>query len=285
MATRKTAVKRRRQEWPKDSTAIEGLANNLPSDSATTIIQPIHAPAASTTSTILVGFLSLPPELRTKVYRYAFVSRQLVKFPQSEQESEDWSIRYAFRQLVRLDEQEQNWPKWCFPLSAQLLRTCTTCLVEGRAILYGENAFQAFQPGMVSSFIRKRVGNTWNFDLIKHVVIGVENDDWPRRFCPLGRWSVYDLSTLANLETVRIWGCHAVDHKIQTAADCMAESIIKKIRVVMAPWPFSNGASIIALTRMSPRVKIYLLVLVTDCDKEDLVSFVLILKVNNFLVL
>jgi hypothetical protein len=208
-------------------------------------------PSTATDPVQKLGFFALPPELRVKIYRHAFVTSRRISFPQERKS------RRVFT----------DWTKWHFPLSAQPLWTCKTCLVEGCSILYEENTFQATRPGAISNFIRRRVGNAYYFILIKHVAIGSRSRDWANYWIS-NKWGILELRALENLVAIQIM-LPTFRLDIKTSAVCNSTSIISVLEA-----RFQNGGrSVNALVQMSSKVQISLKLEVIGPDPNKQVNF------------
>jgi hypothetical protein len=220
----------------------------IESDSAVLTPATIASTASSATGpTQKLGFLSLPPELRIKIYRYAFVDLR--------------GITFSSVPVMSFRENLVEWEGWCYLLSAQLLRTCKTCLIEGRRILYEENEFVATCPGMLSIFIHRRIGNSWYLTLIKHVIITTGN------YWTLGnsnKWSLQDLINLDNLETIKIELFSVTQHRIITAAGYRSALVLAEVRGLLKS-NFTAPHAIMSFVRLSSRVQIYLtMIMISD---------------------
>jgi hypothetical protein len=114
-----------------------------------------------------IGFLSLPPELRLKIYRYLFVMDSHLRIPEPIQIKRD-----------RISSQPQS-PQAAqrdpivVKADSQFLRCCKTVYIEGLPVLYGENNFTTYYVGSFLEFTKT---------LSKSSLLTIRYLDLPRRF-------------------------------------------------------------------------------------------------------
>lgn len=82
-----------------------------------------------------ISFLSLPPELRIKVYEYALISP---------------SSMYEITDTLCTDQKKSSHRK---PIVTALLKTCRTIAYEAAPILYGRNCFKATNSAPFSQWL------------------------------------------------------------------------------------------------------------------------------------
>ncbi|KAG8527358.1 uncharacterized protein KY384_007510 [Bacidia gigantensis] len=126
-----------------------------------------------------LGFLDLPPEIRTVVYRHLLVRHKRILWPQK--------VIGAWLLL------ETIVPKWCwgplhrghdYDLQSAILATCKTIYQEALPVLYGENVFGLFEDWIYDSYrledtLKDPLGS--NFSLLKNVYIELDRlEEYPR---------------------------------------------------------------------------------------------------------
>ncbi|KAF2424248.1 hypothetical protein EJ08DRAFT_420153 [Tothia fuscella] len=101
-----------------------------------------------------LSFLDLPAELRVRIYRICFILGPI--------EILDIS--------TNIPPDNEGYAYHIISASAQLLRTCKTCCIEGKAILYGENTY-FFPYSASASYFLSRKPFSHELLTIKHVQI------------------------------------------------------------------------------------------------------------------
>jgi hypothetical protein len=151
-----------------------------------------------------VPFLSLPAEIRLRIYRFLFIkgfdgrdnfdssgdSEVLMPAPYVVKHNRDMSSPASN------DEPHlRGWRR-----SSQFLRCCRTLALEGRPVLYGENTFYVDAPSAISFFVRQMTSNSANI-WIHHITL---SDSWTRHLKSSKPHHVHEIQTLHALKTLRI---------------------------------------------------------------------------------
>lgn len=164
----------------------------------------VPAPVGTNQAVQRVSFLSLPAEIRLRIYRFLFIkgfdgrddfdssgdSEVLMPAPYVVKHSRDMTFRNS-----------SNQPHVCgWRRSSQFLRCCRTCALEGRPVLYGENTFFVDAPSAISFFVRQMTGNSANI-WIHHITL---SDSWTRTSKSKHQCHIHEIQTLHTLKTLRI---------------------------------------------------------------------------------
>lgn len=165
---------------------------------------PTQARITSTTQLFqTVPFLSLPAELRVRVYRFLFIKGYDGRDDFDSSDDSEVLMPAPFVVKHNRDKNHQalnNQPHlrgW--QRSSQFLRMCQTIALEGRPILYGENTFYVDAPSAISFFVRKMTRNTASI-WIQHITL---SDSWTRQL-KSSKYHVHEIQMLQALKTLCI---------------------------------------------------------------------------------
>lgn len=154
-------------------------------------------------------FLTLPAEIRLRIYRYLFIK----DFDGREEfeSSGDSTVLMPAPYVIKHHHDRNGGSKACkdqlhlrgWSRSSQFLQCCRTIALEARPVLYGENTFYVDSPSAISFFVREMIGSTASM-WIQHITL---SDSWTRQLD--GKHSnrvrhVDEIQALPSLKTLRI---------------------------------------------------------------------------------
>jgi hypothetical protein len=169
-------------------------------------MEEVPAPVlrASSPTAQTISFLSLPPEIRLRIYRFLFIKGFDGRddFDSSGDSEVLMPAPYVVKHNRDMTSQASNdqphlrgWRR-----SSQFLRCCRACALEGRPILYGENTFYVDAPSAISFFVRQMTSNSAKIWL-HHLTL---SDSWTRYSKSNHQRHIHEIQTLHALKTLRI---------------------------------------------------------------------------------